>query len=220
MAKNRQPCPCGSGKTMRRCCGMASSRRKLELEASARGLSDAGRHGEAARVLHERAMLSPQNPMIWNDLGVEHAAAGQPDEAHAAFRRALKALEDYPPSLYNLGRLAMERCAEERAKEHPSEETIGKLATEAIHWLGGNPADDPLRYPVHVALAAAYNAIGDKVQSRSAAREVSIGNPAGIANVQEPWVENPLLTDFTCLGSKTALPFLFSTGREMSPSRR
>jgi Flp pilus assembly protein TadD len=61
-----------------------------------------GMHAEAAEVLVERARLSPGNPMIWNDLGVEYMAAGQPDEATAAFTRAHKVFPQYPLPLYNL----------------------------------------------------------------------------------------------------------------------
>ena len=73
-------------------------------------------HADAAQVLSERARLSPQNPMVWYDLGVEYVAARQTKEAHEAFTRALRAVADYTPSLYNLGRLAMDRCAAEKGE--------------------------------------------------------------------------------------------------------
>lgn len=62
-----------------------------------------GMHAEAAQVLSERARLSPRNPMVWNDLGVEYVAAEQLEEARESFTRALRAVADYAPSLYNLG---------------------------------------------------------------------------------------------------------------------
>ncbi len=96
MNKNRRLCPCGSGKAMRECCGAASSPSKLKLERSARILAETGMHADAARALAERAKLSPHNPMIWNDLGVEYLAAGQPDAAYKAFVRAHKVFPDYP----------------------------------------------------------------------------------------------------------------------------
>ena len=99
MRRNRQQCPCGNGQDMRRCCGAPSSYRKLVLEASARRLSEMGMHAEAAQALSERARLSPLNPMVWNDLGVEHLASRRPKEAREAFTRALRAVTDYAPSL-------------------------------------------------------------------------------------------------------------------------
>lgn len=103
MSRNRQQCPCGSGKDMRRCCGAPSSQTKLELEASVRRLSEMGMHAEAAQVLSERARLSPQNPMVWNDLGVEYVAARQPEEARESFTRALRAVADYAPFFITSG---------------------------------------------------------------------------------------------------------------------
>lgn len=103
MSRKRQHCTCGSGKDMRRCCGAPSSQRKLDLEATAKRLSDLGMHADAAQVLSERARLSPQNPMIWNDLGIEHAAARQFQHAQKACTRALRALADYKRRCTTLG---------------------------------------------------------------------------------------------------------------------
>ncbi|MGI4826591.1 MAG: hypothetical protein ACRYFU_00105, partial [Janthinobacterium lividum] len=121
-------------------------------------------HAEAAQVLTERARLSPQNPMVWNDVGVEHAAAGQRHEAHEAFRRALKALADYSPSLYNLGQLAIEQCAADEATEHPSAERTREFAAEAGQHLEKSLSMNPLHCQTHAALSTAYRTMGDEVR--------------------------------------------------------
>ena len=108
----KQRCSCGSGKSFRQCCGKASSEKKLELERAAKRFSDFGMHAEAAEALEKRARLSPENPMIWNDLGVQRVAAGQVSDALIAFQRALEAFPEYPMALYNLGKLSFDRCME------------------------------------------------------------------------------------------------------------
>lgn len=216
MSKNRQKCICGSGNDMRRCCGAPSSHRKLELEASAKRLSDLGMHAEAAQVLSERARLSPQNPMIWNDLGVEHVAARQLQDAHQAFTRALRALADYKPSLYNLARLAIERCAMEKAKEHPSEEKAGAFATQAIHYLGKSLSIEPLDQLTHAALSTAYTHIGDSVRATFHATKASELKPVELAEPKRTWAEQLILKAFARPQSQAVLPFLFSTGEEVT----
>src|ERR1700743_2533433 len=110
--KIKQRCPCGSGKAFKLCCGAPSSEKKLELEKAARRFSAFGMHVEACEVLEQRASLSPENPLIWNDLGVQRAAAGQSSEAMIAFQRALEVFPEYPAALYNLGKLSFDRYLE------------------------------------------------------------------------------------------------------------
>ena len=215
MSKNRQLCPCGSGKAMRKCCGLPSSRKKIELEATVRRLSQLGMHAEAAQVLTERVRFSPQNPMIWNDIGVEHVAAGQTGEAHEAFSRALKALADYPPSLYNLGRLAMQRLALEQTSEQPSQETIQRVASEAIQYFEASLFENSLQYQSHEALSEAYRAVGDMVQSKLHSVETLKLKPVERSEPQGTWVENLLSRAFGKPTAEASLPFLFSTGREI-----
>lgn len=219
MSRYRQKCTCGSGKAMRRCCAAPSRQTKLNLETTAKRLSDVGMHAEAAQVLKERARLSPQNPMIWNDAGVEHVAAGQTQEAHEAFRRALKALADYTPSLYNLGRLAIEHSAAEKAKEHPSEERTRELAAEAVQYLEKSLSMDPLRYQTHAALSTAYSVMGDAVRATFHSIKASELKPFELAEPKGTWVEQLFLKAFAIPKSQAALPFVFSTGKEIKVSR-
>lgn len=213
MSRNRQQCVCGSGKDMRRCCGAPSSQKKLELEASAKRLSDLGMHGEAARVLRERARLSPQNPMVWNDLGVEHVVGRQIQEAHEAFTRALRALADYKPSLYNLGRLAVEQCGAERAKAHPCEETARKWAMDAIRYLEKSLSLEPVHYHTHAALVSAYTHIGDVGRAMFHERKASELAPVEPARPKDTWVEQVLFKAFKRPQPQPALPYIFSSGK-------
>ena len=215
MSRNRQQCPCGSGKDMRRCCGAPSSQRKLELEGSARRLSEMGRHAEAAQVLSDRARLSPQNPMVWNDLGVEYVAARQTEEAHDAFTRALRAVGDYTPSLYNLGRLAMDHCAAEKAKERPSGDRAQAFATEAIRYLEASLSKDPLDHRTHAALSAAYTHIGDTVRAQFHLNEASKLRPVEMPQAKATLLEHLFSKVFAKPQSEAVLPFLFSTGKEL-----
>ncbi len=214
MRRNRQQCPCGSGKNMRRCCGAPSSQRKLELEASARRLSEMGMHAEAAQALSERARLSPQNPMVWNDLGVEHVAARQLEDAYEAFTRALCAVPDYTPSLYNLGRMAMDHCVAEKAKEHPVEDRTRAFASEAIRYLEASLYKDSLDHLSHAALSAAYTYIGDTVRAQLHLRKGSKLNPAEMTQSKRTLLEQLVFRVLAKSKSEPLLPFLFSTGKE------
>lgn len=200
---------------MRKCCGVPSSGKKIELEARVKRLSQLGMHAEAAQVLKERVRLSPRNPMIWNDIGVEHVAAGQTEEAHEAFKRALKVLADYPPALYNLGRLAMQRLALEQTSEHASEDRIQKVAAEAVHYFEASLFGSPLQYQPHEALSKVHRAIGNPVQSKLHTVEASELKPVELAEPNGTWFEHLLSKAFAKSNAKAALPFLFSTGREI-----
>lgn len=212
MSTRRRPCPCGSGKAMRRCCGVRSSQAKLNLERSARLLAEVGMHTEAAQALAERAKLSPQNPMIWNDLGVQYIAAGQSEVAHAAFKRAHKAFPGYPLPLYNMGRLAMGRCKEEQARECPSVEKIERLATEAIHYLTESLSRDPDLFQAHALLSSAYKAIGDETRSRLHLQEASRLNHEKTVEPKPFLVQGLLLKKLRKPSARFAPPFLLSSG--------
>ena len=171
-------------------------------------------HAEAAQTLSERARLSPQNPMVWNDLGVEHVAARQLVEAHEAFIRALSAVPDYTPSLYNLARLAMDRCVAEKAKQHPAEDRTRAFASEAIQYLETSLHKDPLDHLTHAALSAAYTYIGDTVRARFHSEEASELHPVEVAQSKRTFLEQLMVRVLAKPRSQAVLPFLFSTGKE------
>lgn len=167
--KVKQRCPCGSGKVLKQCCGKPSSEKKLELEKEARRFSAFGMHAEACEALEERASLSPENPLIWNDLGVQRAAAGQPDEALIAFKRALEAFPEYPAALYNLGKLSFDRCVEEQRirGRQTQDDQIKGLATEAVKYLQASIAIDPSLACAHELLYRAFGVLGDRQKASS-----------------------------------------------------
>ncbi len=171
-------------------------------------------HAEAAQALIERARLSPQNPLVWNDLGVEHVAARQLEEAHEAFTRALRAVPNYTPSLYNLARLAMNHCVAEKAKEHPAEDRTRAFASEAIRYLEASLHKDSLDHRTHAALSAAYTYIGDTVWAHFHSREASELNPTEMAQSKRSLLEQLIVRVLARPKSQATLPFLFSKGKE------
>jgi len=215
VSTRRRPCPCGSGKAMRRCCGVPSSQAKLNLERSARLLAEAGMHAEAAQALFERAKLSPHNPMIWNDLGVEYVAAGQSGEAHGAFKRAHRAFPHYPLPLYNLGRLTIGRCLVEQARQDPSLELTQRWATEAIHYLTESLSRDPLLWHAHWLLWSAYTVVEDEARSRFHAQEASRLSPEKGAELKRTLVQR-FLRKPGKPPAWSALPFLLSSGKTIT----
>ena len=173
-----------------------------------------GMHAEAAQILTERARLSPHNPMVWNDLGVEYVAARQTQEAREAFTRALRAVADYTPSIYNLGQLAMDQCAAEKAKERPSREKTQAFATEAIRYLEASLLKDPLDHRTHAALAAAYTHIGDTVRAQFHLNEASKLNSVEMTQSKRTLLKQLFFRVLKKPQPQTVLPFLFSTGKE------
>ena len=157
MAKrNEHLCPCGSGKRMKLCCRTPAKAAKVALEDAALRLSQAGRHAEACQALEQRAALSPTNPMIWNDLGNEYAAAGQPEKAIAALKRALKVDPAFPLPLYNLGVHTLGRCVALQQSHQASPKEAEEMAWEAIGYFNASLAKDPDNAACHRSLARAY----------------------------------------------------------------
>lgn len=202
---------------MRRCCGAPSSPAKLEWERSAVTFAQAGMHSEAAHALLERAKLSPDNPMIWNDLGVEYMAAGNPDEAHRAFVRAVKVLPDYSVALYNLARLTMGRCVEKQAMRALSPVLILSLAIEAIGYLNASMAKDSLLHEAHTLLYYAYSTSGDTARAASHRQAALRLNPDVFAKPQRTWRERLLLvTKGPSRSPILSVPFIASSLKRMN----
>jgi Flp pilus assembly protein TadD len=196
---------------MRRCCGTPSSPSKLKLETSAKALADTGLHAEAAQALAERAKLSPHNPMIWNDLGVEYIAAGEPDAARKAFLRAHKVFPDYPLPLYNLGRLALGRSLNGPEHSSPSADLTG--AIEAIGYLDECLLKDPLLSEAYALLSTAYQAIGDDAQAQHHLQEALRLSPESPPAPGSPWSQRiPALPTLETHPTRPR-PFLSSTGK-------
>ncbi len=155
---------------MKQCCGRPSSEKKLELEKAARHFIDLDMHAEACEVLEERASLSPENPLIWNDLGVQRVAAGQPSDALIAFQRAVEVFPGYPVALYNLGKLSLDRCLEElrlQGGRQKQDDRILGLATEAANYLRKSLAKDMSLACAHELLHKVFEILEDRQKASS-----------------------------------------------------
>jgi tetratricopeptide (TPR) repeat protein len=64
---------------------------------------------EARKMLVKAGELSPNSPQIYTALGAVEFHAGQNGMAEAYFKQALAIEPNYPPALYNMGRLYRER---------------------------------------------------------------------------------------------------------------
>lgn len=119
-------------------------------------LTAAGRYAEVVRALESGAPARVDlDPEIWNELGIAYSRTGRPDEAEAAFDRALSLDPDHPAALSNKGTLYLSRA----------------LATGESGLLGKAAACFEQAVAVDPAYAPAYNGLG-------AARKRA-GDPAG-----------------------------------------
>lgn len=162
--RNKHLCPCGSGKRMKECCRSDARAGKVRLEQASLRLAEDGKHAEAAKLLEERVALSPRNPMIWNDLGNQYAAAGELDKALAALKRAHQVDPEYPLPLYNLGLYTLERCRQLEA-DHSSDAAVRATAKEAIEYFQASLARDPGNAACHQSIADAYRRVKDTQQA-------------------------------------------------------
>jgi tetratricopeptide (TPR) repeat protein len=175
MSKNKHLCPCGSGKRAKLCCrpstkptkfGFTSSE-KLELREAAEALAAKGKHQEASDILERLVMVSPHNPLIWNDLGIQYEAAGRTDEAFTALRRGHQADSTYPPILYNLGKFTLDRFIRLYQNGELTEGDAEKLLTRAIQFLNANLDRDPENADAHYNLAIAYAFCKDEHRAKA-----------------------------------------------------
>jgi len=176
---------------MRKCCGRPSSEAKLELERSAKTFAETGKHAEAAEALRKRVRLSPENPMVWNDLGVQSMAAGLPEAAYEAFQRAHQALPDYPLALYNLGAFAMVCCVLGQGVQDSPVERTQSLAQEAIRYLTRSLDREPSLTQAHVLLSAAYGVIGDEVRAQFHRQQAAAPDSNAFATTGRTWGSAP-----------------------------
>ena len=110
------PCPCGSGRKFKHCCGSSLARPASPVASTAavaphvaalvregNELLAQGSSGEAASRFREAAELGPAVPETWACLGNAFDAMGQYDEAVAAYRRALSIRPTFAQVHNNLG---------------------------------------------------------------------------------------------------------------------
>jgi tetratricopeptide (TPR) repeat protein len=176
--RNEHLCPCGSGKRMKLCCRTPAKAAKVALEESALRLAQAGRHAEACQALEQRVALSPTNPMIWNDLGNEYAAAGQPEKAIAALKRARQVDPTFPLPLYNLGIHTLDRCVALQQSPEASTRQAEEMAWEAIGYFNASLVNDPDNAACHRNLARAYAIVKEGGKASAHAMEAIRLTPA------------------------------------------
>lgn len=90
---NNDPCPCGSGKELNKCC---QKKAKYFPPAQPKGK-------DALPVLQKTVELFPENAEAHNNLGVALKNIGQLDDAVACYRRALKIKPAFAEAHGNLG---------------------------------------------------------------------------------------------------------------------
>ncbi len=161
---NKHLCPCGSGKRMKLCCrGVAhggklslTPTKKLEMRRKVEELDRAGQHLEACEILAQLLAVSPRNPLIWNDLGIQYEASGQPEKALDALRRGYLCDSTYPPILYNLGKFTFDRFIRLQAAGELTDAEGQKLLGKAVEFLNANLDRDPDNADAHYNLALIY----------------------------------------------------------------
>jgi tetratricopeptide (TPR) repeat protein len=161
--KNKHLCPCGSGKRMKLCCGVSRTAKlsltpskKLEMRRRVEELDRAGQHLEACEILGQLLAVSPRNPLIWNDLGVQYEASGQTDKALDALRRAYLCDSTYPPISYNLGKFTLDRFIRLHKAGELTQAEGQKLLEKAAEFLNANLDRDPDNADAHYNLALVY----------------------------------------------------------------
>ncbi len=121
MAKKRnQPCPCGSGKRYKKCCGFRGETPAVsELQTAQENVTGAlstadflragataagqGQLDEAEACFRQAVTLKPDYAEAHYNLGLSLRDQGKLDDTVASFRRALTLKPDYAEAHNNLG---------------------------------------------------------------------------------------------------------------------
>lgn len=130
---------------------------KLEMRRTVENLARERKHLEACEILEKLVALSPRNPLIWNDLGVQYEAAGHIDKAFIALRRGHQVDPTYPPTLYNLGKFTIDRFMRLQKSGELTNAESERMLAEAIGFLNANLDRDPENAEGHFYIALAYD---------------------------------------------------------------
>jgi tetratricopeptide (TPR) repeat protein len=155
-------------------------------------LAKEGKHLEACGILEKLVALSPRNPLIWNDLGVQYEAAGQIDKAFDALRRGHQVDSTYPPTLYNLGKFTLDRFMRLQENGLLTKVESRKMLERAIRFLNANLDRDPDNIDGHCCIALAYCLNQDEHMARGhmavAARlRETLQTPSGLDASGKRW---------------------------------
>ena len=107
------PCPCGSGKKYKKCCGAGSGATAAGARTLPVSLDDAiaafeaGRYAAAADAAQSFAKIHPSEPAAWQVLGISAYYLGDLTTATGAFDKLVK-LDSKNPEAWN--NLALFRC--------------------------------------------------------------------------------------------------------------
>ncbi len=171
--KKKHRCPCGSGKRKKECCRNDRSARqltpdeKLAMRKAAEALAIAGKHMEACEILENLAAISPRNPLIWNDLGVQYEAAGQLEKAFVALKHGYAVDRTYPPTLYNLGKLTLDHLINLHKAGAVTPHNAQEMLAAAIQFLNANLDRDPQNVDGHYYLSIAHALNEDERQAQA-----------------------------------------------------
>ncbi|GIX28131.1 MAG: hypothetical protein KatS3mg123_2012 [Burkholderiales bacterium] len=102
------PCPCGSGKKYKHCCGAAGATPPAQPLERARALLQAGRAAEAEPLLRRMAAERPGDAAVWNLLGLCAHHQGRGEAAVEAMARASALAPTQRAFQANLGLLLAE----------------------------------------------------------------------------------------------------------------
>ncbi|HEX3967074.1 MAG TPA: tetratricopeptide repeat protein [Edaphobacter sp.] len=154
---------------------------KLSLRREVERLSGEGRHADAIVLLKRLAEMSPRNPLIWNDLGVEYAAMGDLDEAIAALRQGRAVYTPaFAPILSNLGKFLLQRFLQD--SNAISDTGAGSESlSEAIRLLNASLDRDPENLEAHALLAVAQERAGRKDIAAAHLRIVESMSGSGVS---------------------------------------
>jgi len=105
-AGRNDPCPCGSGRKYKHCCGSVSSAAPVpeaqSLIDAANDLRAKGRPQESVALYRRALAIEPRSDEAHNNLGNAFVELGQPAEAADCYRRALALSGDNAVILCNL----------------------------------------------------------------------------------------------------------------------
>jgi tetratricopeptide (TPR) repeat protein len=112
-ARRNEPCPCGSGKRFKECCGRSSDTAAASSLANKPGVQEmlqvAIQSHQAGRISHAEALyeqilrLESENPFALHYLGVIRTQQGQLDQAEQLIRRSVASAPQIPDFHNNLG---------------------------------------------------------------------------------------------------------------------